>query len=68
MKLGGFCRALANFCTYPEFNYIGKIFLPTIRAAIRNGTDYSDANVVNEQALQFAIEAEKEAISTDKAT
>ena len=32
--------------------------LPTIRAAIRTGTDYCDANVVIEQALQLASEAE----------
>ena len=32
--------------------------LPTIRAAIRTGTHYCDAAVVNEQALQLASEAE----------
>ncbi|GAG66308.1 unnamed protein product [marine sediment metagenome] len=32
--------------------------LPTIRAAIRTGTHYCDANVVIEQALQLASEAE----------
>lgn len=38
--------------------------LPTIRAAIRTGTHYCDANVVNEQVLQLASEAEAVGITS----
>jgi len=38
--------------------------LPTIRAAIRTGTHYCDANVVIEQALQLASEAEAVGITS----
>lgn len=36
---------------------IDEAVLPTIRAAIRTGTHYCDAAVVNEQTLQLAFEA-----------
>jgi hypothetical protein len=38
--------------------------LPAIRAAIRTGTHYCDANVVNEQALQLASKAEAVGITS----
>jgi hypothetical protein len=34
------------------------VVIPSIRAAIRAGTHYCDANIVNEQALQLSSEAE----------
>ena len=42
--------------------------LPTIRAAIRTGTQYCDANVANEQALQLTSEAEAAGITSIVAT
>ena len=42
--------------------------LPTIRAAIRTGTQYCDANVVNKKALQLASEAEAAGITSIVAT
>ncbi len=38
--------------------------LPTIRAAIRTGTHYCDANVVNEQVLRLASEAKAVGITS----
>ena len=48
---------LAGYDIIMNAAYNGTV-LPTIRAAIRTGTHYCDANVVIEQALQLASEAE----------
>jgi hypothetical protein len=48
---------LAGYAIIMNAAYDGTV-LPTIRAAIRTGTHYCDANVVDEQALQLASEGE----------